>query len=215
MAQQILDETATSSLPISKFRNDGASGSSGKMRSFGAHAEELKGANVPEPKTMIHPSRSSSLSNRRTSTFDPPYAQNVPTGQVVFDHGRFEDRPPPISQAGAVTQPKSGVEDLAGNRAKLYVVQRRVLEHIGRECGWVVGWAAFDAVKATLKNGFRDIELDESDERKIDHAKEELIDETSSPTIGLCELTLLEALASLGDFRNSYEVCVPPGAIAA
>ncbi|KAF2491824.1 hypothetical protein BU16DRAFT_565520 [Lophium mytilinum] len=204
VAQQILDETATSSLPVSKFRGDATSGSSGKMLSYGGRAEELK-ANVPEPKTMIHPSRSSSLSHRRTSNADPPYAHIPPSGQVVFDHGRFEERPPPISQPTVVPM-KSGIHDLAGNRARLYIVQRRILEHIGQNCGWAVGWAAFAATKHSQKDDFRDIDLDETNDEEVKQLRQGGgADEISSPTLGLCVVTLRDALSSLGDFRGFYE----------
>jgi hypothetical protein len=104
---------------------------------------------------------------------------------------------------------KSGIQDLAGNRARLYVVQRRVLEHIGQGCGWVVGWAAFAAAKPAQKDDFRDVDLDEIGEPESQQAQEDnSADEASSPTLGLCEATLEEAVSSLGEFRVFYEVRV-------
>ncbi|OCK77953.1 TMEM1 family protein-like protein [Lepidopterella palustris CBS 459.81] len=203
-AQQILDETSTLSLPASKYLKDAGTGSSGKMRSFGGHDQELK-VNLPEPKTMIHPTRSSSLSHRRTSLVDPPYAQTPPSGQVVYDHGRFEDRPP-VRQEAPPLSGISGLQDLAANRAKLYIVQRRVLEHVGKRCGWAIGWAAIASAQAAPNESFSEVDLDAPTD--TDTQREEEQDETQRtvlPTLGLCEAALIAASSSVEQFRALYE----------
>ncbi|OCL12691.1 hypothetical protein AOQ84DRAFT_385930 [Glonium stellatum] len=203
VAEQILGDTSTPALPISKFNKDAITGSSGKMRSFGNRSEELK-ANVPEPKTMMHPARSSSLSNRRTSLFEPPYAQTPAAGQVVFDHNRLDDRPA-VRQSGIPQPNKTGLEDLASHRAKLYLLQRRVLEHIGQCCGWLIGWAAIASVQ-TVQQELNEIDLSNStsaeseDERGLEKPRK-----ATTPIYGLCEATLANAVSSLDQFRAMYE----------
>lgn len=203
-AQQILDETATPSLPISKFYKDGASGSSGKMRTFGSHPQELK-VNVAEPKTMMHPVRSSSLSHRRTSVADAPYSMT--TGQVVYDHGRFEERPTPQQQPSAVQGAKSGLQELAGNRAHLYIVQRRILERLGKALGWQIGWAAVVSSQVARTEDMDDVDLNESDVVPSQDANgDSKVKAGTNPTIGICIAALVDAGTSIEQFRTFYEV---------
>ena len=205
VAEQILGDTGTPALPISKFNKDATTGSSGKMRSFGNRSEELK-INVPEPKTMIHPARSSSLSNhRRTSLAEPPYAQTPAAAQVVFDHNRLDDRPA-TRQSDPPQPSKTGMEDLAAHRANLYLLQRRVLEHIGKCCGWLIGWAAIDSVQA-VQQGLNEIDLGESVNAKLeDEQGLEIPRKAVPPTLGLCEASLANAVSSLDQLRAMYEV---------
>jgi trafficking protein particle complex subunit 10 len=201
--RQVLDETATSSLPISKPLNDASAASSGKMRPFGGHNEEQK-LSLAEPKTMIHPSRTSSLSYRRSTSEDPPYAQPTASGQVVFADGQYQDRPSPGQEVG-VSRLKTGAQELASSRAQLYVVQRRILEHVGKSLGWVIGWAA------VLSNVQRDRDMSDvdlngssSDAEELDGVKD--TPSVTSPTVGLSASTIVNAVSSIEQFRQSYEV---------
>jgi trafficking protein particle complex subunit 10 len=161
--QQILDETATISLPMSKFQQDTSSRSSGKMQTYGSHNREQK-LSFAEPKTMIHPSRSSSLNYGRSSSADPPYTQTPPSGQVIYENGQYHDRPVPGREVIA-NQNKTGMQDLAGTRAQLYIVQRRILEQVGKSLGWNIGWDAILA-EAGAKEALDEVELDsKSDSR--------------------------------------------------
>ncbi|ORY01488.1 trafficking protein particle complex subunit 10 [Clohesyomyces aquaticus] len=200
--QQILDETSTISLPISNLPSDPASGSSGKMRSFGNHREEQK-ASVPEPKTMIHPTRSSSLNFGRSSSADPPYAQPTSTGQVVYADGQYQDRPIP-GQESNVPQMKTGLQELAGVRAQLYVVERRILEQIGKTMGWDIGWAAILS-HHTQNDDLSDVDLNGKDDEGGEDVAAEKVQDTISPILGLSAAPLIDATASIDRFRESYE----------
>ncbi|KAF2736845.1 TMEM1 family protein-like protein [Polyplosphaeria fusca] len=200
--QQILDETATSSLPISRPLKDASAASSGKMRPFGGHNEEQK-LSLTEPKTMIHPSRSSSLSYRRSTSEEPPYAQPTASGQVVFADGHYQDRPIP-SEDGTVPKSKSGAQALASTRAQLYVVQRRVLQHVGKSMGWVIGWAAVLSALQQDKD-LSEVNLNGSssgtDEQEPDKEKSTV----TSPTVGLSSSAIVNAVSSIEQFRQFYE----------
>ncbi|KAF2471313.1 TMEM1 family protein-like protein [Lindgomyces ingoldianus] len=200
--QQLLDETATSSLPISKFSKDAATSSSGKMRSFGNHSEELK-VSVAEPKTMIHPTRSTSLNYGRSASADPPYAQPTSTGQVVFADGQYQDRPVP-AQESIVPQAKSGLQELAAARAQLYVVERRILEHVGKSMGWNIGWAAIISSRVQ-KEDFRDVDLNRTSNDEEGGVAGLEAHSVTSPTVGLSAAQLVSGVSSIDQFRESYE----------
>jgi hypothetical protein len=204
--EQILNETATSSLPFTRYLKDNASGSSSKSLSFGGQSKEQK-LRISEQKSMIHPSRSSSLNNRRSSgTGEPAYAQSSGVGQVVFENGQYADRPVP-TQESVLPQTKNGLQELAGSRAQLVVVQRRVLEQIGKSMGWSIGWAA---VLPSIGHGeeLSEVDLDDDAESNAEEAEPE--DKTpiklGSSTTGISATGLLSAVSSLDQFRQFFEV---------
>jgi trafficking protein particle complex subunit 10 len=126
VAQQILAQTATKALPIPPSTL-GPAGSK-----TGLDGQEPKSA-IPEPKTMMHPARSSSLAIRSPSR-EPQSPGIFPGGRRASVPGR--DRSPTVSTSFL----KPGLEELAAHRAELYLISRRVLENIGKERGWSVGW---------------------------------------------------------------------------
>ncbi|KAH7073485.1 TMEM1 family protein-like protein [Paraphoma chrysanthemicola] len=200
---QILRETATSSLPFTRYLKDASTGSSGKSLSFGGQSKEQK-LRVTEQKSMVHPSRSSSLNHGRGSA-EPPYAQPTNSGQVVFENGQYNDRPAPI-QDSTVPQAKNGLQELAGTRAQLVVVQRRLLEQIGKALGWSIGWAA---VLPMLDHSeeLSDVALDEEDtpeSEEVPTTKSATSPTTS--TAGIFAGTLKSAVSSVDQFRQSFEV---------
>lgn len=202
--QQILDETSTSSLPISKFSQDISTSSTGKMQPFGNHSQEQK-LSFAEPKTMIHPTRSSSLNYGRSSSAEPPYSQTPASGQVVYEHGQYQERPVP-GQESTAPSVKSGLQDLAGTRAQLLVVQRRILEHVGKALGWTIGWAT---ILSTLKEkeDLTDVDINgKSDSNEADAPVTQPV-KAASPTVGLSAAAIVNAISSVEQFRQYYEVC--------
>ncbi|KAF2261681.1 TMEM1 family protein-like protein [Lojkania enalia] len=201
--QQILDETTTSSLPISKFSNDIASGSSGKMRSFGNHNEEQK-LSLAEPKTMIYPARSSSLAfGGRSASTEPPYAAPTASGQVVYENGQYQDRPAP-GQESTTPQAKSGLQGFASTRAQLYVAERRILEHVGKSLGWTIGW---DAILPSYpqREDLSDVDLHEESSSGDENATSKEGLTVTSPTVGISAAAIVNAVSSIEQFRQFYE----------
>jgi trafficking protein particle complex subunit 10 len=204
--EQVLRETATSSLPFTRYLNDGSTGSSGKSLSFGGHAKEQK-LRVSEPKSMIHPSRSSSLSHGRSSA-DPPYSQPTSTGQVVFENGQYNDRPT-SAQESALPPAKNGLQELAGTRAQLVAVQRRLLEQIGKSLGWNIGWAAV-LPSVGQHEELSEVNLaDEEDEEEM--AEKEGAEPTNTTKVDesmtwIFTGALSNAVSSIDQFRQFYEV---------
>jgi hypothetical protein len=198
---------------------DSATGSSDKMRSYGNHLDEQK-VSVAEPKTMIHPARSSSLTTGRSISADPPYAQ--PVGQVVFENGQYQDRPVP-NQESTLPSIKTGQQELAGTRAQLHVVQRRTLESVGKSLGWCIGWAAVLS-KFSQKEELTDVNLDgksssDGEESAVEDEEESTVGDEEesaaeedvpilpSPTVGLSTAAIVNAVSSIDQFRQYYEVC--------
>jgi hypothetical protein len=201
-AQQVLEETATLSLPISKFFKETLTASGGKMRSFGGHSEEQK-LSVAEPKTMIHPARASSLSYGRSSSADPPYTQIPPSSQIVFTNGQFQERVP--SHPDGTPGQKSGLLELAGYRAQLYILERRVLEHIGKALDWRIGWAAITAARNPQKEDLSEVDLNAPDEQTDGGATPNESSDVISSTIGLSAAALINAVSTIDQFRDFYE----------
>jgi hypothetical protein len=202
--EQVLRETATSSLPFTRYLRDGSSGSSGKALSFGGQGREQK-LRVSEPKSMIHPSRSSSLNHGRSSA-EPPYAQPTTASQVVFDNGQYNDRPVP-AQESALPQAKNGLQELAGTRAQLVVVQRRVLEQIGKALGWSIGWAAILSPTEHHEE-LSDVDLDNNEQSTANEVEQidKRTTKLATPTVGIFASALLSAASSIEQFRQCYEV---------
>ncbi|KAF2855150.1 TMEM1 family protein-like protein [Plenodomus tracheiphilus IPT5] len=199
---QVLRETSTISLPFTKSVKSSSTGSSGKSLSFSGRSKEQK-ISIAEQKSMIHPSRSSSLTNGRSSSADMPYAQPTTSAQVVFENGQYQDRPTP-NQAGAIISNKNGLQELAGLRAQLLAIQRRLLEHVGRTLSWEIGWAA---ILPSL-NGTEDlseVNLDEDEEAEDVAVPTTTKEGHSDPILGIVAGGLVTAVSSIGQFRQLYE----------
>ena len=202
--EQILRETSTGSLPFTRSSRDTSTGSAGKSLSFGGRNNEQK-TKMSEPKSMIHPSRSTSLNNGR-QTSDMPYAQTAANAQVVFENGQYQDRPPPTQQR-TIPSTKNGLQELAGTRAQLLGIQRRLLEYAGKVMGWNIGW---NAILSSLneKEELANINLDSEDEDAAEDAalKANPDAEVSKKSLGVSAGALVTAISSLAQFRQFYEV---------
>lgn len=200
---QVLQETSTASLPFTRQSGDASMASSGKSLSFNGRSKEQK-LSVAEQKSMIHPSRSSSLHGR--STPDMPYAQPPASGQVIFENGQYQDRPSP-GQDTTINTAKNGLLDLASVRAQLLAIQRRLLEHTGKTLGWSIGWTA---ILGSLngKEALTEVSLDEEDIEAEDGPKEDIKDQKdlTAATIGIFAGALKSSLVSIDQFRQAYEV---------
>ncbi|KAL1634004.1 hypothetical protein SLS56_002595 [Neofusicoccum ribis] len=202
VATQILNDTTSSSLPITTFEKTPGTTSSAKQL---GPKHDLK-VSVPEQKSLAHPKRSSSLLDRRASVQDLPYNRG---GQVVYEHGRFNSTGNQVGKKdqgpSTSTQLKSGQLELAAHRAELYLIQRRILERLGKKLKWLLGWAA--VATQHEENKFTEVSLDD-DQSVSGSGEEKNGDSTASKDenlAGLCENTLRIALDSNEDFRNIYE----------
>ncbi|KAK3384916.1 trafficking protein particle complex subunit 10 [Podospora didyma] len=183
VAQQILAQTSTKALPIppSVFPERGG--------------QEPKTV-LPEPKTMIHPARSTSLSIR-------PGPQ-TPQSPVRFFSG-FGQRLG--ASDGLVSSPylKAGFEELAARRAELYALSRNILEECGKKRGWTDGWSSAPVVGESGVTELQDVSLDDDDNAtETDQVSKENI-RLQTSIAGVESELLRTALDNKDDFYRLYE----------
>ncbi|RYO89831.1 hypothetical protein DL762_003015 [Monosporascus cannonballus] len=185
IAQQILAQTSTKSLPITPSTLAPADGHEPKVA-------------IPEPKTMMHPARNSSL---RVSTGGagvprPPPSPNVfPTG-----------RPPSQGNDAASTSfLKAGLEDLAARRAELYALSRNILEECGKKREWSDGWSGVPVVGESTMVDMVEIDLGDEQQPKEESQETPAPQDAFVSTAGIGSTMLRTALDSKEDFYCLYE----------
>ncbi|KAE8452162.1 hypothetical protein EG329_001629 [Mollisiaceae sp. DMI_Dod_QoI] len=185
-AQQILAQTSTKSLPIPP------STLAPPSSKIGLDGQEPKAA-IPEPKTMMHPARSSSLA-LRSSSREPP------------SPGRFPGaRRSSVPEQGATPSPflKAGLEQLAARRAELYVLSRNVLERVGKERGWSAGWA--EVAHLQSDDGGKMEEVDLNEDATIGTNKSSTLSTIPPSSHGIENKLLQTAIDNKDDFYRLYE----------
>ncbi|KAK4445094.1 trafficking protein particle complex subunit 10 [Podospora aff. communis PSN243] len=175
VAQQILAQTSSKALPIPPSTLTVPDG------------HEPKAA-IPEPKTMMHPARHSSL-NTRTGQRPPPSPVGSPPGRAPEENTAFI---------------RTGLEELAAQRAELYSLSRNILEECGKKRGWSGGWDAIPVVGEPGVAGMDDISLDDDDSTSTPLPKPGAA--TSSSMAGLNNELLRTALRTKDDFYRLYEI---------
>lgn len=182
IAQQILAQTSTKALPIPPSTLAPPSGTPG------VDGQEPKAA-IPEPKTMMHPARSSSLALRSRSR-EPP------------SPGKFPGmRRSSVPEQGAAASPflKAGLEELAGHRAELYLLSRSILVRIGKDHKWSVGWEEMSQLQEGHAEEMDDVDLNEESAVVRSGA-------VVPPTLhGIDSKLLCTALDNKDDFYRLYE----------
>ncbi|PHH93073.1 hypothetical protein CDD83_1358 [Cordyceps sp. RAO-2017] len=186
VAQQILAQTSSRALPIPPTTLVPGSG------------EEQK-ASIPEPKTMMHPVRSSSLhaqsSPRRApspAAFPGPGRRaSVPDGEL--QNSRFL---------------KVGLEELAARRAELYMLSRSVLRGMGQRRGWSDGWDEAPIVDETDTINMDEISLKDEDTTVGDEKGKGRSDrqDVSTAVAGVESQVLHTAMNGTDDFYRLYEI---------
>lgn len=183
IAQQVLAQTSTKALPIPPTTIAAPDG------------HEPKAA-IPEPKTMMHPTRSSSL---RISTGGARVGRPPPSPNVFTTSGR-----PSGSESSTNTAfLKAGLEDLAARRAELYTLSRNILEECGKKRGWSDGWDGVPVIGQSTMVDLVEIDLD-ADSTPAPPAEEAALEKVVFIT-GLDSKLLRTALDNLEDFYRLYE----------
>ena len=186
ISQQILAQTSTKSLPIPP------STLAPPSDAIGSDGQEPKAA-IPEPKTMMHPARSSSLA-LRSSSREPP-------SPGIFPGGRRSSVPDPSTSSSFL---KPGLEQLAAHRAELYLLSRNVLEQLGKKRGWSIGWSEISHLQsAKPDDDMKDVDLDAPPSAENDDSMRTTVVLPSSHGIG--SKLLWTALDNKEDFYRLYE----------
>jgi len=190
IAQQILAQTSTKALPIPPSTLAPPSSTIAK------DGQEPKAA-IPEPKTMMHPARSSSLAIRSRSR-EPSIPRLLPSGR------RRSSVPDKERSSVASTFLKAGLEELAAQRAGLYLLSRNILEKIGKSHGWSAGWTEVAKLQYDIAADMDEIDL--SDETKREQTDPSLSSMKPAPCLHGIESRLLRvALEHKDDFYRLYE----------
>ncbi|KHN97964.1 Trafficking protein particle complex subunit 10 [Metarhizium album ARSEF 1941] len=184
IAQQVLAQTSTKSLPIpppTLAKGDGA---------------EPK-ASIPEPKTMLHPARSSSLHTQPSPR--PPPSPSFP------GPGRQVSLAEPESHASSFL--KVGLEELAARRAELYMLSRGILEGLGKKRGWSNGWDEAPLVGEPGAGGLEEVSLDDdAGDGGLNIGPKPSTQSTARSVAGIESQILRTANDNTVDFYHLYEI---------
>jgi hypothetical protein len=186
IAQQVLAQTSTKALPIPPST----------LAPPDAH--EPKAA-IPEPKTMMHPARNSSL---RVGTGGAGVGRPPPSPNFFPGPGQN----PTLTEHETSKNTaflKLGLEELAARRAELYSLSRNVLEECGKKRGWSDGWAAVPLVGDSPMVGMVDIDLD-ADSTVVPGDEHNMLEPVVS-VAGISSKLLRAALDNDDDFYRLYE----------
>lgn len=179
VAQQILAQTSTKSLqiPAPMLATSGDS--------------DQKSA-IPEPKTMMHPARTSSIPLRQSIQRPPPSPTSFP------GPGRQDSV---AEEYGMAQFLKTGLEELAARRAELYTLSRNVLEECGKRRGWTNGWDAVPIVESSVSD-MQEISLDDEPSSEVKPSEDVSLQASVS---GVGNELLRTALDNKDDFYRLYE----------
>ncbi|KAI9836242.1 MAG: hypothetical protein M1819_001579 [Sarea resinae] len=187
-SQQILDETSAKSLPVPPSPLTGMSLSSAKMTPLGS----LKAA--ADSKSNLYPARRSSLPARSAS--EPHGLKTFPSAHRDARNGL------PESRSGQL--PKAGSDELAANRAELYVLGRGILIRLAKKSGWSVGWESLGDGYAEKGANFEEVNLEGTDTPVPEKSRDAVPTEYTHR--GVLDKTLGAALSGRDDFFALYEV---------
>lgn len=183
VAQQILAQTSTRALPVPSTAPTPGNGQEPK-------------ALMPEPKTMMHPARSTSL-RASTSSRRPPSPGLFP------GPGRRASVPDGEAQSSRFLN--VGIEELAARRAELYMLSRSVLGGLGKRRGWSDGW---DEAPMIDEPDMDDVSL-EDESSAVDEAKDDKSDDgqgVAGSVAGIESKILRAAMNGADEFYRLYEI---------
>ncbi|KAI2464955.1 trafficking protein particle complex subunit 10 [Annulohypoxylon bovei var. microspora] len=185
IAQQILAQTSTKALPIPQST----------LASQDAHEPK---SSIPEPKTMMHPARNSSLSIRTGG------GANI--GRPLPSPNVFPGRQPSIAEEHVQSAfLKAGLEELAARRAELYMLSRNILAECGKKRGWADGWDSVPIIGETTMVDMVDIDLDDDEKSAAENEETSAGGEAVISISGVDSKLLKTALDNKEDFYRLYE----------
>lgn len=193
MLDQVLSETSSEDFPSSGEKPSPVP----QSQTLGVFSRKETGGNFNFPQgANSHPTRSSSFQRSASSS-----SQLTP--QTIYENERYA-KSSPNPQPDAATANGSGTAVLASARAQLLLMQRRVIEALAKQRGWLSGWAAIEATQTLTDVDLDGEEKDASGEEASEALKSPV--QTGKTAQILLSGPLSAALASLEDFRAVYEV---------
>ncbi|ERS95655.1 hypothetical protein HMPREF1624_07729 [Sporothrix schenckii ATCC 58251] len=199
IAQQILAQTSTTALPIPPS----------SMSLASDNGQEPK-VSIPEPKTMMHPARTSSLETRGHQVGAGMGGRAPPSPGIFPGPGQTQ---PAAHDAEETRFLKAGLEDLAARRADLYMLARNILLKIGEKRGWSDGWPTAPILSELVDNHDRleEVSLDDDTNSGAPVSSSRSPPSPTSPSVsnvvaGVDDLLLRTAVESDTNFFRMYEV---------
>ncbi|KAI6777877.1 Trafficking protein particle complex subunit-like protein [Emericellopsis cladophorae] len=187
VAQQILAQTSTKALPIPS-----------STISFASDDEQK--ASIPEPKTMMHPARESSLHIKTPQQeHQPPPSPGVfpgPGQHPITHHGDSYE----------AYLAKNGLEELAAKRGDLYMFSRSILTNFGKPRGWSAGWDEAPIMHELGMLEMVDINLNDDGGDTTDKQGKSARDSRDLPLAGINSKLLRTAADNSTDFYRLYEI---------
>lgn len=188
VAQQILAQSATKSLPI-------------PPSSLAPLDSQEPKSTIPEPKTIMHPSRDPSRgSSLRVRTGPTPVRPPSSPDALPGPRTSITDDDPATSKFI-----KAGLEELAARRAELYALSRNILEGCGKKRGWDNGWTTVPVIGESTMVDM--VEIDLGDDATSSNGSEAL-DKNMQPYVsmyGIDSKLLSTGLDNKEDFYRLYE----------
>ena len=189
VAGRILDETESSSVDEFSDLSKRDSMANGAMQNHNKSDSYLPGG------VSAHPHRTTSLPPRRSRLTE---LQNRNSLQSASDSDLMSPRSSTTNDdylKGGVVSP--GLLELVTYRAELFMMQRKMLELLAKQRGWLAGWTT---LKESAKAGLEEVDLNGDMEN---HIKAEAEPDTSASI--LMTPALAAALESKDAFHKMYE----------
>ncbi|GAO20051.1 hypothetical protein UVI_02049440 [Ustilaginoidea virens] len=185
VAQQILAQTSTRALPIPPTTFKAGNGTEPK-------------SSIPEPKTMMHPARVSSL-HSQASTARPPQGQ-----ATLPSHDRWPGAAEMGSQSSSFL--KGGLEELSARRAELYMLCRSILDKLGGKRAWSNGWDEAPLVNEADGQDMEEISLEEETSAVAKGRPTNAAPAFPASALGIESQILRAATDNAADFYRLYEI---------
>lgn len=192
IAQQILAQTSTKALPIPPATTT-TTGDEGQ--------EQKSRESIPDPKTMMHPARTTSL---RVSTAGDSRLPPLPSPNFFPGPGNRRASTADVQDTINQHHHKSGQEDLAARRAELYALSRNILEECGKKRGWSDGWSSAPVIGETGLQEMEDVNLD--DDLPPSPTLKTIAQSAELTLAGIENKLLRTALDTKEDFYRLYEM---------
>ena len=197
----MLNDSATASLPLSVLQEGLENNTSVKLLPHSGKQQEQKNP---------YPARTTSLQGRRPGSFEPPWANLPATSLTVFDSSTHDGGPRSAKEKSSKEKSDSiynhNLEQLAAQRAELYLLQRRILEQKGISSGWTVGWPAVLGPRSDKGASLSEVSLDDDSDDESGRVEPKGASSLESENKGLAVQAFASAMQSLEAFRALYVV---------
>ncbi|KAI9674321.1 MAG: hypothetical protein M1829_003722 [Trizodia sp. TS-e1964] len=197
LTQQILTQTYSQSLSLPpSYIQERKYPSDGKFAISRPDGHEPKVA-IPEPKTIMHPARISSLSLRPVSVAQPS-SSNI-----------NDTKSSGLSTAPAQPILKTGLEELSAYCAELFILSRAALEAVGKQHLGLTNSLHPSNSNSYISEDMEDINLDNTASSiQFTKGRGGIGKDKIFTSFGVADETLIAAVSGKEEFSKLYEVCI-------